>query len=287
MDTLLSRGPVALNSIVMPTVSVVIPTLNEARNLPYVLPRIPDWVREIVIVDGLSTDNTVSVARALSPKVRVVMERARGKGAALRRGFAAAMGDIIVAMDADGSTRPEEIGAMVEALVAGADFVAGSRFASTSAGSEDLTEVRKLGNWALLTLVKLLFGGDHTDLNYGFNAFWRRDLPILALDATGFEIETQMRVRALRLGFKMVEASCFEVRRIHGQGNLKAVPDGWRVLKTILREAWLGIHERHPMYLPGEAAPVVWESVPFPVSPAVIAEAAPAAAPDGVQSRVV
>ncbi len=93
----------------VPIVSVVIPALNEAENLPYVLPLIPTWIDEVILVDGYSHDGTVEVARQLLPEVRVVQQSRRGKGDALRSGFAAATGDIIVMLDADGSTDPREI----------------------------------------------------------------------------------------------------------------------------------------------------------------------------------
>ncbi|MBI5567644.1 MAG: glycosyltransferase family 2 protein, partial [Chloroflexi bacterium] len=85
-------------------VSVVIPALNEAANLPYVLPLIPTWVDEVLLVDGYSTDHTIEVARSLMPNIRIVHQTGRGKGNALRTCFAVATGDIIVMMDADGST---------------------------------------------------------------------------------------------------------------------------------------------------------------------------------------
>ena len=83
-----------------PTVTVVIPALNEAQNLPYVLPKLAGLVDEVIIVDGLSDDDTIEVARRLDSEVRIIEEPTRGKGAALRRGFAEARGDIIVALDA-------------------------------------------------------------------------------------------------------------------------------------------------------------------------------------------
>lgn len=90
-----------------PTVSVVIPTLNEAHNLPLVLPYLPHaWIDEVILVDGRSTDGTVEVAHRLLPSIRVILEPAVGKGAAMRAGFAAATGDILVTMDADGFGDP-------------------------------------------------------------------------------------------------------------------------------------------------------------------------------------
>src|SRR5215467_13586682 len=85
-----NRFMTALQAWLRPTVSVVIPTLNEADNLPYDRPLIPDSVDEVIIVDGNSTDDTIPTARKLLPKVRIVSQVGKGKGAALRSGFAAA-----------------------------------------------------------------------------------------------------------------------------------------------------------------------------------------------------
>ena len=216
-------------------VSVIIPAKNEAQNLPHVLPRIPDWVDEVVLVDGRSTDGTADVARALCPRVRIVEQTGRGKGAALRAGFAAATGDIIVMCDADGSTDPAEIPAFVGPLLAGADFAKGSRFLQ-GGGTADISVSRRAGNWGFTKLVQFFHGGRYTDLCYGYNAFWARVLPQLELEGDGFEIETIMNVRALRAGLKIVEVPSFEAERVHGVSNLRTIPDGWRVTKAILRE---------------------------------------------------
>lgn len=217
------------------TISLIIPAKNEAKNLPHVLPFIPQDVDEVILVDGKSTDGTVEVARSLRPDIRVVTQTGKGKGNALRAGFAAARGDIIVMIDADGSTDPREMPVFVSTLMAGADFVKGSRFMQ-GGGSADITSLRKFGNWGLTTLVKLMYGGNFTDLAYGYAAFWRRILPPLELDGEGFEIETMMNVRALRSGVRVAEVPSFEAERIHGQSNLNTFRDGWRVLKTIMRE---------------------------------------------------
>jgi glycosyltransferase involved in cell wall biosynthesis len=216
-------------------VSVVIPALNEAENLPHVLPLIPKNVHEVILVDGKSTDNTVAVARAALPSVRIVQQRGRGKGDALRTGFAAATGDIIVMLDADGSTDPAEIPRFVGALLAGADFVKGSRFLH-GGGTADMPYYRALGNMAFVAAVRLLFGGRYSDLCYGYNAFWTLAIQHLELDGDGFEIETMMNVRALRAGLNVVEVPSYEAKRIYGAGRLRTFPDGWRVLKTIWRE---------------------------------------------------
>ena len=110
-----------------PSVSVVIPTYNEAKNLPHVLSRLPAGLHEVVVVDGHSVDDTVATARSLRPGVRVVHQNRKGKGNAMACGFAEVTGDIVVMLDADGSADPREIPRFVEALTSGADFAKGSR----------------------------------------------------------------------------------------------------------------------------------------------------------------
>lgn len=247
-----------------PTVSVVIPTLNEAKNLPDVLQKIPRWIDEVVLVDGCSTDGTLDIARNLWPNnhivtlerrtrvfsqqlevsdrrkrgiaLRLVTQKGRGKGSALREGVESATGDIIVMMDADGSNDPSEIPAFLGLLFAGADFVKGSRFLQ-GGGTLDMPLYRRLGNSSFVLLVRLLFGGTFSDLCYGYNAFWAKVAPRLAMSANGFEIETLMNIRALRLGLRVAEIPSFEYKRKYGESRLRTFPDGLRVLVTILREA--------------------------------------------------
>jgi glycosyltransferase involved in cell wall biosynthesis len=216
-------------------VSVIVPALDEARNLPYVLPRIPTWVHEVVLVDGGSLDGTVEVARLLLPEIRVVGQERPGKGAALQAGFRAATGDIIVTIDADGSTDPAEIPLFVACLLSGADFVKGSRFVQ-GGGTDDMGVVRRGGNWMLRTAVRVAFGGRYSDLCYGYNAFWRSVLPVIDGDADGFEIETFMNVRVLAAGMKVAEVPSHEGHRIYGLSHLSTFRDGYRVLRTIVRE---------------------------------------------------
>jgi glycosyltransferase involved in cell wall biosynthesis len=219
-----------------PTISVVVPTLNEAENLPMLLAGLPDEVSEILVVDGFSTDGTVDVARAEHPDVRIVMEKRPGKGSALARGFAEASCDIIVALDADNSADPAEIGRFVRALRNGADYAKGSRFVS-GGGSSDITFLRWIGNRALTILTNLLHGTRYTDLCYGYNAFWKRSLPEIMPPAGGFEVETAMNIRAAKAGLDVVEVPSYERDRTFGESHLNTFRDGWRVLRTILSEA--------------------------------------------------
>jgi glycosyltransferase involved in cell wall biosynthesis len=220
---------------ITPPVSVVIPAMNEAANLPHVFATLPPWIHEVVLVDGHSTDDTVNVARELRPDVKVVQQGGQGKGDALITGFAACTGEIIVMVDADGSADGGEIVSYVSALVSGADFAKGSRFAN-GGGTDDMTAIRRLGNRALCVLVNAKFGARYTDLCYGFNAFWRHCLDHIALDCAGFEVETLMNIRVVKAGLRVQEIPSHEHLRIHGASNLRAVRDGLRVLRVILRE---------------------------------------------------
>jgi hypothetical protein len=216
------------------TVSLVIPARNEARNLPWVLERIPDCVDEVILVDGFSTDATVAMAEFCRPTIRHVKQKRRGKGAGLLAGFEAATGDYVLMIDADGSMDPDEIPRYIWYLDHGFDFVKGSRFVA-GGGSLDITPLRRLGNWGLMLIAKTRFGAELTDLCYGYCGFQRRWLPTLALSASGFEIETEMTLQALTAGLRIAEVPSLEAPRRSGQSNLRTFRDGWRVLRTILR----------------------------------------------------
>ena len=237
-------------------ISVVIPTLNEAKNLPYVLPLIPEGMHEVIIVDGRSQDDTIAVAKRLLPNVRIVEEKRKGKGVALKTGFREATGEIIVSMDADGSMNPLEIPAYVGALLAGADYAKGSRFMQ-GGGTSDMSLFRYLGNWAFRTAVQVSFGGRYSDLCYGYNAFWKDVLPILQIDADGFEVETLMNINALAAGLDVVEVASHESARVHGTSNLRSFPDGWRILRTIFQSRLKqGFRRRRALVRPTRSSPL-------------------------------
>jgi hypothetical protein len=219
----------------LPSVSVVIPALNEEESIDWVVENIPAWVAEVILVDGLSVDGTELVVTDRLDEVIIVHQRSRGKGAALRAGFAAASSDIVVMIDADGSTDPREMGCYVDALIAGADFVKGSRNLP-GGGSVDFTRLRHLGNLGFVWAANILFNVRFTDLCYGYCAFWRRDLDRLALTADGFEIEMELILSAVKAGLKIGEVPSMELERRAGVSNLNAWRDGKRVLRTLLTQ---------------------------------------------------
>jgi len=229
------RRPVSALGQLGVRVSVVIAAMNEAENLPYVFARLPEGLHEVILVDGHSVDETAAVARSLRPDIVIVPQTGRGKGNALAEGFAVCTGEIVVALDADGSTDAAEIPRFVAALCNGADFVKGSRFAQ-GGSSTDITRIRSVGNHVLNTLVNTLYGTHYTDLCYGYNAFWARCLPYMHVDCDGFEVETLINVRIAKAGLVIHEVPSYEHPRLHGSSNLHAVRDGSRVLRTIVLE---------------------------------------------------
>jgi Glycosyl transferase family 2 len=214
------------------TCSVVIPTLNEAGNIVTVLRQLDEF-DDIVLVDGMSDDGTVALARATRPDITVLERKPRGKGDALRAGFEAATGDVIVIMDADGSMDPEEVNVYMSMIALGFDLVKGSRLAC-GGGSHDLTLVRHWGNAALCMLANTLFHTQWTDLCYGYLAFRRSCLPQLALSANGFEIESQILGHAALAGLRIAEIPSIEMPRLTGDSHLNARRDGTRILRAML-----------------------------------------------------
>ncbi len=240
------RKPASVRRPDNPRVSVVVPALNEAKNVREILPYLSEYY-EVILVDGHSVDGTVAAAREALPGVKIVEQTRQGKGNALACGFEAATGEVIVMFDVDGSADPNEIPDFVRALVAGADLAKGTRFVK-GGGSDDITLFRRIGNMGLNLLASALTEHWFTDLCYGYNAFWADmlymlDLPDtqaksdkLMLPGDGFEIEALIIGRFALSGAKITEVPSFEHDRYHGDSNLNAVRDGFRVLRTILED---------------------------------------------------
>jgi len=217
---------------------VIIPTLNEEENIAGVIRELHQMnYHNILVIDGNSNDRTVEVAKEFG--VNVLLQNGRGKGTALRQVFnhESLNGDVVVMMDADGSMSPKEIPLFIEALDSGADLVKGSRFL-WYAHSEDMNLIRRIGNKFFISLVNWLCSANYTDLCYGFAAFRKDAIKKLYphLKSTNFEIETEIFIKARKLGLKVVEVPSIEFRRRHGKSNLSAFRDGLKILKTIVEE---------------------------------------------------
>jgi len=229
-------------------VSVIVPVKNESGAIKLILDKMPNYVHEVIVVDGNSTDNTVEIAQAHPRVDKVIIQQSRGKGGALSAGFAKATGDLIAIIDADGSMEPSELSDYIEKFPQ-YDVVKGSRYLQ-GGGSTDLTAIRSVGNKALTALANFLFKQKWSDMAYGYAVFSSKAVEELALTnydkmgsffghksyGQGFEIETLMFTRAARRGMKICEVPSFEGDRISGSSNLRAVRDGFRVLFALIIE---------------------------------------------------
>lgn len=220
------------------TITALICTLNEEETLPHVLPQIPDWVDEVLLVDGQSTDNTVTVANRLRPDARIVHQPGRGKGDALKYGVEQASGDIIVTLDADGTTDPEDMPRFVEPLLRGYDFVKGSRFAlSRPAGKP---RHRVFGNWVIVTTHNILYGTNYTDLCSGYNAFWKQAVARVDLSGWTNQEEPLLNARVRKAGLKVAEVGHHDKGRIGGETKQPSWRQGSGAIRTVIRERFRG-----------------------------------------------
>jgi hypothetical protein len=228
----------------MARVSLLIPARNEAENIAVLLDKLAailPGMAEITVIDGGSMDATVHVATALG--ATVVPQKGTGKGDALRQAFEADhAGDIVVIMDADGSNRPEEVPQLIAAIVNGADIAKGSRFLK-GGGSTDLSYIRKIGNKFFTSIVNHAWSGEYTDLCYGFMAFRQDALHKLRpfLESTNFQIETEICIKARKLGLKVVEIPSIELKRRYGTPKLRGFHDSLSIAKVMLRELSSGL----------------------------------------------
>ena len=219
--------------------TLLIPTLNEEKNLPRILPKIPSMITEILIVDGHSKDETVRVTKEICPQARIVYQKEKGKGDAIRCGIQEATGDIIVILDADDSMDPGEIPKFIAPLLNGYDYAKGSRFLD-GGGTNDMPLYRRLADKAFVTLVNILFRAKFTDSSYGYKAFWKKSFEGINLRAEGFEIEAEIDIKASKANLKIKEVPCMEEKRFGGTPKLRAFSDGWRILRTIVGERFYG-----------------------------------------------
>lgn len=228
-----------------PKISVVIPAYNESLNIGNVISATIEALDriglpyEVIVVDDGSADMTAEMAKGCGARV-IQNKRNFGKGHALRSGFKAAEGDIIVTIDADSSNNPREIEKLVLPLMKGTDIVFGTRFSDESnvrpyASSRILRLCNKLFNLSIC----LMTGRSITDSQTSFRAFNRKALNSLNLTSNGFEVEAEITVKALNSGFSFEEVpiTSFPTRSYH-VSKMNVLRDGFRILRRIIRSSF-------------------------------------------------
>ena len=222
-----------------PSVSVVIPAFNEEKNIDDVLVRTYKAMEscshpyEIILVDDGSCDRTGELA--CRHKVIVVRnERNEGKGFAFKRGFTHAQGDIVVTMDADGSHDPDDIPRLILPILKGANVVLGTRF-DTRDGKQSTKKLHVLGNNLINLTILLITGKRVTDSQTGFRAFRRNVLEQIEITSSGYQVESELTMKALRNGNIVEEVPIKIMKRKNGNSHVNPLVDGLRIFRTIIR----------------------------------------------------
>ena len=224
----------------LPSATAVIPALNEECGIGAVLRAIPrDVVGEVIVVDGGSDDGTAAVAAAHG--ATVVRECRRGYGRACALGAAAAHGEVVVLLDADGAADPREIAGLLAPIARGeADLVLGSRLAGAVAAGA-MPWHQRSGNRLSALLLRLLYGLPVTDLG-PFRAVRRGLLAGLGLDDLTYGWPTEMIVKAARAGWRITEVPVTWYPRASGRSKISGTVRGtilatFHILWTIARYA--------------------------------------------------
>jgi glycosyltransferase involved in cell wall biosynthesis len=219
--------------------SVIIPSRNEGPVVVDLAVSAQQHCDEVIVIDGHSTDG--SPARLRAAGIRVLDDRGRGKGDAIRLGIAAASGDVIVAMDADGSHDPGEIAALAAPIVNGdADIVIGCRMRG---GSDEFSGswtmfIRLWGNNFLTQVINTRFGVHLTDSQNGFRALRAATIKPLPLIEDRHTIELEMVLKALKRGLRVTQVPSHEYARRAGHSSLSVTGQSPAFLSCLLRNIW-------------------------------------------------
>ncbi len=222
-------------------VTILMPAHNEEESLKWLLPKLVQTLGtfeppcEAIVVDDGSTDQTAQIA--IRYGLRVVKNPfRRGKGASIREGLRYASGDCVVTMDADGSNVPADLPSLIEPIMKGnADVVVGSRFEQQLAGSAQEPFIRRLGNAFFNLAIFLSTGFPVTDSQSGYRAFSKQVLISVPTYTNGFEWETEMLLKVIKGGYRIVEVPIHYKERVAGTSRLALLSDSIKFLTLIIR----------------------------------------------------
>lgn len=226
--------------------SVVIPAYNEERTVAETIQRVRavdlgGVELEIVVVDDGSQDQTREILKTI-PGIRVVLhERNSGKGAAVKSGFRAATGDVLLIQDADLEYDPQDYGALLQPIVDGrAEAVIGSRFLLErlkffGKGAKSPFFTHYIGNKLIVAITNGLYGHSATDYEGCLKAFSKKIVDSIPIDANGFEYDNELICKLLRRGHRIAEVPIKYRPRTYEEGKKIKWQDGVRMIWTIVK----------------------------------------------------
>jgi glycosyltransferase involved in cell wall biosynthesis len=219
---------------VQSTLAVLV--LNEIDAIRQVLPQIKrDWVTEIIVVDGGSTDGTIEYCE--SQGLRVLRQKSRGYGRGMLELIEVAKGDIIIEFMGDGNCKVDAIPRLVAKVHEGYDLVIASRY-MPGARSFDDTPMTRLGNWGFTRLINLLFHARYQDAMMGYRAYRKDAFKALEMDSPGLCFPTQGSIQFARFGFRVAEIPSDEPKRLGGVRKAHNVKTGIELVRMIATEAY-------------------------------------------------
>jgi glycosyltransferase involved in cell wall biosynthesis len=222
-------------------ISVVIPAFNEEATIGFLLDKIHNTLSdtglsyELIVVNDGSSDRT-SEATKDHDVILVENEKNSGKGVALKRGFMKAKGRFIVTMDADGSHRPAELPSLLKPLLSddGVDSVLGVRFHNED-GRMTTSRLHLFGNKIINIIIYFLTRKYVSDTQCGYRALRKEALNFEDLTSKGFEIESEILVKLLNNGNKVLEVPINCKKRKNGLTRIRSYRDGATILKTVFK----------------------------------------------------